>query len=195
VNSACDSGYNVLNWSYLRGDCAEGIVKYRIYYSPLNVSVLALLDSTRSRNDTVYIHRPSENTLAGCYYVTAVDSFNNESLPSSRVCVDQCIYYNIPNVFTPDGDGIDDILHPFPYRFVDHIDLKIFSRWGQTVYETSDPDINWNGKYKNTDNYVSPGVYWYICDVYEKRLSGMEVRNVTGFIHVFSSEKSTKTTK
>ncbi len=189
VNSLCDSGYNDLRWSIIPGECSEDIIKYKIYYSPQNISQLSLLDSTLSRSDTFYIHRP-ENTLAACYYLTAVDSFNNESMPSVQICVDKCFDYKIPNVFTPDGDGIGDILHPFPYQFIDKIDLKIFNRWGQLVYETSDPDINWNGKFKNTNQMVSSGVYYYICDVYELRLTGLEIRNVVGFIHVFSDNKS-----
>jgi hypothetical protein len=37
-----------------------------------------------------------------------------------------------------------------------------------------------------TKKIVSSGVYYYVCDVWEYRLSGVEVRNLTGFIHVFS---------
>jgi hypothetical protein len=33
-------------------------------------------------------------------------------------------------------------------------------------------------------------VYYYICDVYERRLSGVELRNITGFIQVTSLKKS-----
>ena len=187
VNSLCDSGYNDLSWSYLPGECSDDIVKYNIYYSPLDIPNLLLYDSTLSKTDTSYLHYPvNEQTLAGCYYVTAVDSFNNESKPSVRICVDKCFNYRIPNVFTPDGDGIGDILYPFPYKFIEKIDLKIFNRSGQLVYETSDPDINWNGKFKNTNDLVSPGVYYYICDVFELRLSGLEVQNIVGFIHVYS---------
>ena len=191
VGSLCDTGHNLLNWFALPGECSADIVKFRIYYSPTNSANLDILDSTLSINETSYIHIPEVNTLAGCYYVTAVDSYNNESNPSTRVCVDQCFGYKIPNVFTPDGDGINDVLHPFPYDFIDRIDLTIFNRWGQTVYETNDPDINWDGKLKNTNQLVSPGVYYYICDVYELRLSGLEVRNITGFVHVYSSDKNT----
>ena len=47
--------------------------------------------------------------------------------------------------------------------------------------------INWEGKHKDTDELVSPGVYYYICDVYEKRLTGIEPRNMAGFVYVYSA--------
>jgi hypothetical protein len=64
--------------------------------------------------------------------------------------------------------------------------MKIFNRFGLTVYETSDPAINWNGKYKNTREFVAPGVYYYICDVYEPRIVGTVIKTLTGFIHLYS---------
>ncbi|HYW94231.1 MAG TPA: gliding motility-associated C-terminal domain-containing protein, partial [Bacteroidales bacterium] len=127
----------------------------------------------------------------GCYYVTAIDSFNNESMPSVKICVDECIKYEIPNVFSPNGDGVNDVLKPYEYRDVNKIDMKIFNRWGQMIYETQDPNINWDGKIMGTDKLASPGVYYYICDVYEKRITGIEIRNLVGFIHLYH-EKGAK---
>ena len=38
----------------------------------------------------------------------------------------------------------------------------------------------------NTNRFVSSGVYYYVCDVYEQRLTGLEVRNMVGFVYVFT---------
>jgi len=114
-----------------------------------------------------------------------VDSLYNESKIVSRVCVDNCIYYKLPNVFSPDNDGINDLFQPFPYDFVEKVDMKIYNRWGELVFETNNPDILWNGKYLETDNDVPDGVYYYLCDVYEQRLTGVLPRNISGFIHIF----------
>lgn len=186
VQSACDSLFNQLDWFYTltRQSCSEDVVLYRIYYTPDLSIPHTVLDSIEGRENYQYRHYP-EGGLAASYYVTAVDSFGNESLPSEMVIVDNCIKYSIPNVFSPNGDGINDILRPYEYQDVERIDLKIFNRWGQMVYETDDPDINWNGKHKETDDIVSPGVYYYVCDVYEKRITGIEIRNIVGFIHLY----------
>jgi gliding motility-associated-like protein len=127
--------------------------------------------------------------LAGCYAVTAVDSFENESSQSSRMCVDVCVLYELPNVFTPNGDGINDVyLSKNLNDAIKKVDMKIFNRFGLLVYGTNDPNINWNGKIKSSDRTVSPGVYYYICDVYEPRIVGEVIRTITGFIHVYTGE-------
>lgn len=187
VSSVCDSMFNRLTWTNPNNYCADDVIKYYIYYWPELNMTPEIIDSTMSPEDTTYLHFPSER-LAGCYYVTAIDSFNNESLPSSVVCVDECFTYRIPNVFSPNGDGINDILRPLEFQEVESIDLKVYNRWGQLVFETTDPLIKWNGKHKDTDDLVSQGVYYYICDVYEKRLTGIEPRNITGFIYVYSEK-------
>ena len=44
--------------------------------------------------------------------------------------------------------------------------MKIFNRWGNIVFETTDKDINWNGKSKDTNQDCSDGVYFYTCEVF-----------------------------
>jgi hypothetical protein len=68
--------------------------------------------------------------------------------------------------------------------------MKIYNRWGNLVYETSDPAIAWDGRDNDTRQIVADGVYYYTCDVYEPRISGIEIRKLTGFIHVFSGNSN-----
>ncbi len=182
----CDLKYNDLNWYYPAEDaeCSEDVYQYYIYYKPTLDLDYQVIDSLKGRENNSYRHYPAAG-LAGCYYVTAIDSFGNESIPSMSICLDNCSKYEIPNVFSPNNDQINDILKPYAYQDVEKIDLKIFNRWGQLVFETEDPDINWDGKFMNTNELVSPGVYYYICGVYEQRITGVEVRNLVGFIHIF----------
>lgn len=184
--SYCDSLYNQLYWE-MADSCYEDTYMYYLYFSPTLEGNMQLLDSVLPRNNMDYIHTPEKNGMAGCYEVTAVDSFRNESLPSNRVCLDACTYYELPNVFTPNGDGHNDYFRPGPYHFVEKVDMKIFNRWGLLVYETQDPDINWDGRHFKNNKTVSDGVYYYICDVYEYRLTGLVPRNITGFIHVINA--------
>ena len=185
AKSFCDSSYNFLVWTNPNNSCAEDVVKYNLYYSPILNASLQLIDSTLSPNDTNYYHFLPES-LAGCYAVTAVDSFNNESNFSVLACVDNCIDYKLPNVFTPNNDGMNDVFVPSNYAYVERVDMKIYNRWGTLVYQTEDPDINWDGKRMNSNQLVPPGVYYYVCDVYENRLTGLEVRNIVGFVYVFT---------
>lgn len=194
AKSICDSLYNQIQWS-VPDSCLNDIYKYNIYFSPNLYDPLEIIDSVKAdENSFTYLHYPEEG-MAGCYYMTTVDSFFNESTISNKVCVDECYYYELPNVFTPNNDNINDYYHPkFPYYFVDHIEMTIYNCWGQIMFETTDPDIMWDGRYQKNNKLVTTGVYYYLCDVYEYRLTGLEPRHLDGFIHVFSNNKNGNTT-
>jgi gliding motility-associated-like protein len=132
-------------------------------------------------------HNDNNLSIAGCYYITALDSVGNRSISSDTVCVDNCPVYSLPNIFTPNADGRNDFFRPFPYRFIESINLQVFNRWGNVVFETSDPEIMWNGKYMNGEKACSDGVYYYVCLVNEIRLEGVVSRKLTGFLHLMNS--------
>lgn len=182
VNSLCDSLSNYISWVY-PDSCSNDVNEFYLYFSPFLSSELVLLQKFKS-TEFSFVHYPN-NSLAGCYAIIAVDSFLNKSSFSNKICVDECSFYKLPNVFTPNGDGINDIYTPImPYYFVSKVEMKIYSRWGLLVYETTNPDINWNGNNYRNNQLVTSGVYFYNCDVYEQRLTGIEVRHLSGFIHV-----------
>ena len=105
---------------------------------------------------------------------------------SDTICISSvvCGKYRLPNVFTPNGDLSNDILTPFPYSGVESIDLQIFNRWGNLVFTTKDPDIKWDGTLERTNQPVSDGVYYYVCDVYEITEIGTVKRTIKGSITV-----------
>lgn len=192
VRSLCDSLYNELTWNNPNLSCADDVVGYNIYYSGTTEDPLTLLDSIDNPETTLYRHY-SDVSLAACYAVTAIDSFGNESDWAYIVCVDECTNYKLPEYFSPNNDGYNDIFRPNDYSFVESVDMKIYNRWGQLIFETTDPDINWDGKIKDTDDLATPGIYYYVCDVYEYRLTGLEVRNLVGFVQLFREKDATNT--
>ncbi len=93
----------------------------------------------------------------------------------------------LPNVFTPNGDGNNDSFIPMDSlkgRF-DKFDVKIYNRWGQLLYETTDQQsffsAGWDGKTKN-GTLASDGVYYYIA---ETSYNGEENKPQTGFFSLF----------
>ena len=68
---------------------------------------LTLLTTINDKNIFTYQHFPGE-TISGCYAVSAFDLNGNESEKSVMICIDSCNFYEIPNVFTPNGDNIND---------------------------------------------------------------------------------------
>ncbi len=191
ISSKCDEGINELSWTSPNETCLDDAVEFNIYYSNTTNGEYKLIKTFDDNKITNYEHIP-ELSLTGCYVITAVDSFKNESSKDYKVCIDECISYKLPNVFTPDGNGINDIYKPYEYDFVKKVDMKIFNRWGTLVYKTENPEINWDGKDIKTNKMVSNGVYYYVCDVYEYRLGGLEIRNISGFIHVLTNDGNSK---
>lgn len=168
-------------------NCDNDAQHYNFYFAE-NGNNFVLIDSA---TDTFFNHVLADN-LSGCYYATAVDRLGNESVRSNIVCTDNCVYYQLPNVFTPNGDGKNDLFKPFmPYRFVSRIEMSIFNRWGEKVFETTNPDILWDGTDFKTGKLLSDGVYLYGGYYYEKQRDG-EVKKPLppnekggGFIHLF----------
>ncbi|MEP7171424.1 MAG: gliding motility-associated C-terminal domain-containing protein, partial [Bacteroidota bacterium] len=144
INFDCGSGQ--INFKWIKPDyaCASDIDHYTIYYSPSDGAPYSILTIIYDPGATTYTYSSNES-IAGCFYITATDTNKNESIHLNEICVDNCPYYVLPNVFTPDGNGMNDELHSFPWRFVKDIDLHIYNRWGQEVFSSTDRDFKWNG--------------------------------------------------
>ena len=199
VMSDCEMGLLELSWGLFQNNCPLDVAGYNIYKSETLAGDLVLIETRNSPSDTVF-NAPSDS-IGGCYVVTAFDGVGNESAFSEKECIEYCPNYELPNVFTPNGDGINDFFIPIqPYKDVDSIQLVIYNRWGEEVFSTNDPDIRWNGEHNNIKinevkdivkldgKLVSPGVYYYVCEVYELSLEPNEPRILKGTVTILSPE-------
>lgn len=67
----------------------------------------------------------------------------------------------MPNAFSPNGDGINDVYRAKSgYQSIVEFKATVFNRWGQKLYEWTDPAGGWDGKYKGRD--VAQGVYFVL---------------------------------
>jgi gliding motility-associated-like protein len=185
VSSQCDSLYNTIRWVVEDPVCYDDIVGYRLFYKPTFDETMTQLAEINDKSVFSYKHFPGD-IVAGCYGITAYDALGNESPMSLIVCVDSCDFYEIPNVFTPNSDGINDMLVARTSGLVEKVDFKLFNRNGQLIFSTSEPRLNWDGTFR--DKIVSPGIYFYQCDVYERRISGLELFHLSGFVHVITEK-------
>lgn len=73
----------------------------------------------------------------------------------------------IPNSFTPDGDGVNDVWQIRGSGFQDFgYHIRVFNRWGDLVFESNDPDEAWVGDSANGEYYYVPdGTYTYRLEV------------------------------
>jgi gliding motility-associated-like protein len=183
IDNDCETPLNTLTWNNPNESCADDTEGYRIYFTDSVSGAMALIATIHGAEITTFAHADGAS-VAGCYQVTAVDTVGNESAFVERTCGDNCPVYELPNIFTPNNDRKNDLFGPFPYRGVKVIDLQVFNRWGKVVFQTNDPDINWDGTYKESNEPLPDGVYYYLCTVTFARLSGTETVQLNGYVHI-----------
>ncbi|MFD3000483.1 gliding motility-associated C-terminal domain-containing protein [Pontibacter toksunensis] len=159
---------NVLTWvPQVTGDCTDQIAFYTVYFKPSLEAEYVALGTTE---ETTFTHSGLES-FAGCYRVSATDAQGRESGLSNEVCKDNCISFLLPNVITPNGDGLNDVFRPDrKTAFIRSMKFRVFSRWGVLVYERNassggdDLYINWPGV-DNQGNRLTDGTYYYEAEV------------------------------
>ena len=102
------------------------------------------------------------------YNIAVVDSNSctaNANLTVSVLCA--ASNYFVPNTFSPNGDGMNDVFYPRGNALTRVAHMQIFSRWGQLIFErkdfvANDPSMGWDGKVNG--QLAPPDVYVYIVD-------------------------------
>jgi gliding motility-associated-like protein len=94
--------------------------------------------------------------------VSAIDNKGCENSASIFIRVNQveCIY--LPNTFTPDGNGRNETYKPLGTKLKSLVVFRIFDRWGNLVFETTDVNQGWDGIYDG--KLLEPGVYVYYLE-------------------------------
>lgn len=84
----------------------------------------------------------------------------DEMMLSTPIVVDTS-FVQVPNVFTPNGDGRNDIWKVKTQSlFLESFHAIVFNRWGRVVYEWRNPEDGWNGKVNG--KMATPGTYFYV---------------------------------
>jgi gliding motility-associated-like protein len=155
---------NVLTWEpQITGDCTADIKHYTVYFKGPGQTDYTEIAQVPA-NITTYTHTGLES-FAGCYVVTATDVNDVESDFSNEECKDNCFFFMLPNIITPNGDNLNDVFTPDKKaRFIKSVKFTVFNRWGVKVFEGNDKDINWPGT-DSKGNRLNDGVYYYEAQV------------------------------
>lgn len=102
---------------------------------------------------------PLENSS---YALLVIDQFGCISFDTINIRVNKNYKIHFPNIFSPNGDGLNDVFFPSSKHPVDILSFLVFDRWGNQIFilengTTNDPTKGWNGK--NSGRETLPGSY------------------------------------
>lgn len=100
------------------------------------------------------------------YYSAMLIAFNNIGCTDTAIegplTVIPKANYFIPNAFTPNDDGVNDFFFVYG-QSLKAIDIKVYDRWGEMVFESEDRSIGWDGTFHG--HPMNTAVFVYICNI------------------------------
>ena len=172
------------SWNYPDSLCGGDLDFFTIYRADnrdADFVQIAVVDS-----GTTAFTVPNVGTISDCYGLTATDTNGNES--SMRIyCFENCPVLEVGNVFSPNGDGVNDFFSPLQDRNIKVTLVQIFDRWGNKIYDNNsvgDSRKLWDGNNMN-GVAVPEGVYYYLIQYQEERLPGyIPMRPISGNVTI-----------
>mgnify|MGYP000326954463 CR=1 FL=1 len=101
-----------------------------------------------------------ENIPNGTYKVTVTDANDCEEAATATIVYDNCCIVFVPDAFTPNGDGLNDIIRIRVKGDFQLQTFSIYSRLGERVFETGNIDMGWDGIFRGTQQGI--GTYNYL---------------------------------
>lgn len=108
-------------------------------------------------------------TTAGSFTAIVTNTYGCASDPSTAMVVEvPCeIGISLPDIFTPNGDGSNDKIKPIVPGIHKFSFFRVYNRWGNLVFESTDPDAAWDGSYKG--EMQPQDSYSYVIEGYNFR--------------------------
>lgn len=125
------------------------------------------------------------NEAEGSYDVclTALSEVGCESITCRTVFVEDAQAIFVPNAFTPDDDGTNDVFLPYLLGFdLSTYSLEIYDRWGTLIFRTNDIQEPWIGNINGGQHYAMAGIYNWVIQV--KTDSSADFQRYEGHITV-----------
>ncbi len=108
------------------------------------------------------------DSVPGSYEVclTAINGSGCMDSVCQTVIIDDEFLLYVPNAFTPDGDGVNDVFLPRLNGYdVTSFNMLIFDRWGEEIFQSSFPDVGWDGSAKGGTEIAQTDVYVWLIRV------------------------------
>ena len=139
---------------------AEGIAPFPVTFTCVSAGATSYSWSFGDGNTSTQQITANTYTVGGTYTVTVTATgLCGVASATALVVVEDGLSLEIPNVFTPNGDEINDVF-TIKSKGVKDISLQIFNRWGEKLYEFSGEKASWDGKTAN-GGIVPDATYFY----------------------------------
>jgi gliding motility-associated-like protein len=112
--------------------------------------------STGSSQPSISVDKP------GSYTLKVTNNNDCAGADTIRVIQESCMEgVYIPNAFSPDNDGLNDVFRPMVFGNVIHYEFSVFNRFGERIFTTQQPMQGWDGTWKGA---VQPAnTYAWMC--------------------------------
>ncbi|MCL2682119.1 MAG: gliding motility-associated C-terminal domain-containing protein [Bacteroidales bacterium] len=183
VDFICSPVENRLSWEPMDYECLDENPIYHIFYRP---SESQEFREIQTQNYNTFDHRNLVSNV-GCYYVVS-SNIRGFSEPSNMFCItpeevlQECMEYELPNIFTPNGDGINDVFKAIRNEYSGMFTIKIFNRWNNVVFESNDPNFEWDGNNQRTGQPCPDGTYFYVAELILRGLESHHKRVLSGTV-------------
>ena len=118
---------------------ARPIANEYLWFPSLGLNSTAIVNPTFNYDDSMeYVIRLKNN--AGCFFYDTLE-----------VRIFEVSDFQVPSAFSPNGDGHNDKLDLFLIGIKELLHFYVFNRWGQLLFETTDPAQKWDGKFKGKE--------------------------------------------
>ncbi len=124
--------------------------------------------NTGVTKSTIDVHYP------GIYWLTVMDQNSCVGSDTIRILAKDCdVVFYIPNAFTPNNDGVNDIFKPIIRGEITSYYFVVYNRFGQVIFSTDRPDTGWDGRVKgalqNSGTFV-----WHCHYKMKNEISGFQ---------------------
>lgn len=144
INLYDDSDGNIIEWYW---ELSNGITSNE--ESIFNIDLSAELDSNGVKYYDLKL-------------VVVDDNFCTDSVYGTLAIKDVHTLY-VPTGFTPDGDGVNDVFKVFHHGLKNGtFNIRIYDRLGSNIFQSNDPNFEWNGTNMYTNNELITGSYTYV---------------------------------
>ncbi len=153
-----------LDWNDYK-NWKQGVQTYEVFRKLDHEADYSLYADAMTATATEFVN--GKDGFRHCYRVRAIENISGEESWSNELCLDFRHEVIIPEAFSPNGDGVNDVWYIENIEMFPNNHVQIFNRWGNMVYEADSYDNSWDGRRKGKK--MPDATYYFVVDLKNSR--------------------------